>query len=170
MLNYFLGRPGELDLNKGIGLMGNFGSGKSTIFEIFHRFLKTAFPFNENLFRITSIEEIISEMKSQNFLDSVYLYNLKDNESGVGVPNPIHILINEFGYKYDAKSYGTDVNEYVDMFLMKRYDIFQTYGKLVHITTNCDIDDMKQLFHERIIDRLKEMFKMIALKGNSRRK
>lgn len=167
LLNYFLGCPGNLDLNKGIALIGDFGVGKSTIMQIFHIFLKNYFPFTENLFRISSIEEIISEMGTKNFMNSILLNNPKSNSDSSFTYKPIHLLINEFGHKYDAKNYGTDVNELIDIFLMKRYDIFQHKGKLLHITSNYDVDDMKEIFHERIIDRFKDMFNIIILKGKS---
>lgn len=169
LLDYFMGLPGIYDLNKGIAIVGNYGAGKSTIMQIFHTFLKTEFPFNPNMFRISSVEEVISEMKSGD-IASVLLYNHKDNVSGVKVSRPIHVLINEFGHKYDAKTYGTNVNEHIDMFLMKRYDIFQQEKKLLHITTNYDTKELRSLFHERITDRFKEMFNFIELKGKSWRK
>ena len=56
------------------------------------------------------------------------------------------------------------------MFMMKRYDIFQTYKKLTHITMNLDTDDIKDMFSERLVDRFREMFNIISLTGKSFRK
>ena len=170
LLLYFLGEESEYDLKKGICLTGTYGVGKSSIFNIFHEYLKLNFPFNNNLYRISSIEDLISNSKNEDFLNSLFLLNIKENEVGAKKANPINILINEFGHKYDMKIYGTDVNEFIDMFLMKRYDIFQQYGKLTHITTNFDAKQLKGLFHPKIYDRFKEMLNIIPVTGKSLRK
>ena len=170
LLLYFLGEEGEYDLKKGICLTGSYGTGKSSIFRIFHEYLRTNFPFNKNLFRISSIEDIISDSTNDDFLNSVYLFNCKENEVGSKLYNPKNILINEFGHKYDMKVYGTNVNELIDMFLMKRYDIYQQYGRLTHMTTNFDAKQLNGLFHPKIYDRFKEMINIIPLNGKSHRK
>lgn len=168
---YFHGDPDtKLDLNKGIALVGTFGVGKSTIFQNLHTFLCEAYPFNSNLFRISSIEELIDDIREKGWTDRVFCLNHKEAARGGLEFKPIHLLINEFGHKYQAKVYGTDVNELLDMFIMKRYDIFQQYGKLLHVTTNHDIQSLQKTFPPRIIDRFKEMFSIIELKGKSFRK
>lgn len=167
---YFMGRDGNLDLKKGIAITGVYGVGKSTVFQIFHNFLKKYFPFNDNLFRISSIEEVIGLSQEKDFMQSVILYNSKNNINGIPQPKPVHVLINEFGHKYDIKNWGTNVNETIDLFLMKRYDIFQQRNKLLHVTTNYDTDNFKEMFDPRIVDRFKEMFNIIELKGKSFRK
>lgn len=168
---YFVGNyESKYDLNKGIALIGIYGVGKSTIFRNFHSFLCQAFPFNANLFRISSIEELIDELQEKGWTERVYCMNQKEAARGGLEFKPIHLLINEFGHKYEAKAYGTDVNELLDMFLMKRYDIFQSYGKVLHITSNHDLESLQKNFHPRILDRFREMFNIVELKGKSFRK
>jgi hypothetical protein len=171
MFLYFIGDPKVEEtgysLNKSIALIGPYGVGKSTIFRIIHRWLEAMQLKNPNSFRISSTEEIINLFQARDWLNDVLVLNVNENISGVSVPGPIHILINEFAYQYDIKHYGTDVKQFVEMFMMKRYDIFQEYGKLTHITMNFGIDELKKNFSPRLFDRFREMFNMIELKGSS---
>jgi len=160
----------KFSLNKSIALIGSYGVGKSTIFRIIHRWLEAMQLKNPNSFRISSTEEVINLFQSKDWLHDVLVLNVNENISGVSVPGPIHILINEFAYHYDVKHFGTDVREFIEMFMMKRYDIFQEHGKLTHVTMNFGINELKKNFSARLSDRFREMFNMIELKGSSFRK
>jgi DNA replication protein DnaC len=166
LIYYFNGFEGEYDLSKGIALTGTFGAGKTTLFEIMKEYMKVVSNPNPNLFMTTSTEDIIYQMNRQDFLYSPVLLNLKSDN----IKKPINILINEFGFMYQGKTYGTQNIELLEMFIMKRYDIFQNYGKLTHVTMNFGTDDLKKIFSPRIIDRYKEMFNIIELTGKSYRK
>lgn len=171
---YFIGDPEVeklgLSLDKSIALIGTYGVGKSMIFQIVHRWLEAMQLRNPNSFRISCTEDIINLMQKQDWADDVLVMNTTENMHGVKVPSPIHVLINEFAYQYEVKSYGTAVNEFIEMFLMKRYDIFQQHGKLTHVTMNFDIDSLKSNFSARLFDRFREMFNMIPVSGKSFRK
>ena len=170
LFNYFHGLEGKLDLNKGVALVGVYGVGKSTIFNIWHEYLRKYYPFCPNLFIISSVEDINSDVSKEGYLDRKLVYNIKSNSNGAKFKDPKHLLINEFGHSYNIKSFGTDINELFESFLMKRYDIFQQQNKVTHITTNYGTDDLKKNFSEKLIDRFKEMFNIIELKGESFRK
>jgi len=170
LFDYFHGIPGELDLNKGNAIIGNYGVGKSTAARLFHKYLATVFPFNQNMFIISSVEDLLAELSDKNWIEGKLTYNMMENTRGGFEMKPRHVLINEFGFKYDIKNYGSDVNELIDAWLMKRYDIFQQYGKVIHITTNFGTTELKNSFHPKLVDRFREMFNFIELKGNSLRK
>lgn len=170
LANYFYGIEHNLDLNKGIALIGTYGVGKSTIFNIWHDHLRINHSFCENLFIKSSLEEILDDISEQGFMNRKFVYNVKDDVFGIKKSDPKHILINEFGYKYDIKTYGTDINELFESFMMKRYDIFQQNRKLTHITSNFGTKEFENNFHPRLVDRFKEMFNIIELKGESFRK
>jgi DNA replication protein DnaC len=165
---YFHGQ-GQLDQNKGIALTGTYGVGKSTIFRVFHEYLRTKYPFNSNLFIIISIEDLISELNENDWVNKKYTNNNKEDMRGGKYNDPRHILVNEFGFQYNIKSFGTDVNELIEAWLMKRYDIFQQQKKLVHITTNFSKKELESKFHPKIVDRFKEMFNFIEYNGKSMR-
>lgn len=167
MFDYF---HGKLDTRKGIALFGNFGAGKTTAFKVFHTYLKTRYPFTSNLFVISSIEDLISELNNQNWIDRVLTNNKKTDPRGGSYNDPKHVLINEFGFRYNIKNYGTDVNELIEAWIMKRYDIFQQFGKVVHITSNFNAKELEEKFHTKIVDRFREMFEVKEFKGESLRK
>ena len=170
LANYFYGIKHSLDLDKGIALMGVYGVGKSTIFNIWHDHLRFNHPFCDNLFINASLEEILDDISEHGYINRKFVNNVTETSCGSKNINPRHILINEFGQRYDIKTYGTDINQLFESFMMKRYDIFQQRKKLTHITTNFGADELENLFHPKLIDRFKEMFNIIELKGESFRK
>jgi len=158
---YFLGLEGNLNLNKGIYLSGEYGVGKSTLMKCFRQWLADWWPFNGNGFMVTSIEEIIESYKKENNLNK---FTNCINEDGFN--NPRHLLINEFGKKIDEKIYGTEAKHIINNLMMIRYDIFQNQGKLTHITSN----SMPYNDDKALNDRYVEMFNLIIIDGKSFRK
>lgn len=170
LIHYFAGLEKEYNLNKSIALTGTYGVGKSRLMRIFQNYIRKTKQFNHpNIFRIISIEDVIQGMTSDEPINSEILYNCN---TSVDRPakKPANLLINEFGYQYGGKSFGTEYKELIEMFLMKRYDIFQEYGKMTHVTMNFDTEDLAGVFPPKIIDRFKEMFNIIPLDGKSFRK
>lgn len=173
---YFIGDPDVeqygISLNKSIALTGTWGVSKTKTFTIIHRWLEAMQFRNPNSFRITCTEDIINLMQKPDWVNDVLVMNPRENSYGHGVPvpSPVHILINEFAYQYDVKSFGTNIKEFIEMFMMKRYDIFQQYGKLTHVTMNYGTDELKANFSPRLYDRFREMFNIIKVEGTSFRK
>jgi DNA replication protein DnaC len=167
---YFHGQQGALDLNKGVALVGEFGLGKTTAFKVFHEYLKTYYPFNPNLFVVSSVEDLMNELNSSEWVNKKLTYNIDQSARGGNFKNPRHVLINEFGYMYAIKNYGTDVNQLIEAWIMKRYDIFQEFRKVTHITSNFSRMEISKNFHPKVVDRFKEMFNIITLEGKSLRK
>jgi len=167
LICYFNGNdyPGY-DLNKGIMLTGLYGSGKTTIMETMQKYLCHIRPFNKNVFRNTSTDEIYTHLKN-NDDTQVFTYNYRTAIVAGKEPKPLHICINEFGQKFRSKHYGSDVGEYFERFLMVRYEIYQQYKKLTHATTNFDTQQLKDVYPPKLIDRFKEMFNFIHLPGKS---
>jgi len=54
--------------------------------------------------------------------------------------------------------------------LLERYSVFTILGKITHITTNLAPNSLKERYGELIADRFREMFNVITLLGDSRRK
>ena len=163
MFYYFLGIDGKPDLNKAILLTGGHGPGKTTLFRVMRNFINQVKPHNENAFVISSIEEIITYGNGIN--ESPLLMNIKND-----IASPVHLLVNEFGHKYKIKTYGSEVDDIVESFFMKRYDIFQQHKKVTHITTNLSKEDLLENYGPVLIDRFKEMFNIVELNCESFRK
>ena len=175
MFHYFNCNVSECDnlglnLNKGIALLGEYGCGKTMLFRLMHKYLAITADTRVNSFKIVSLEDVLKCAGDTNFIDSVYCYNITENEHGVKVRNPIHLLVNEFGARYNIKVFGTDVNELLEMFWMKRYEIYTDYNKLTHITANIDLQDIFKNHSPKVVDRFKEMFQFEKLAGKSFRK
>lgn len=163
----------KFDHRKGIALIGKYGVGKTISFRIVHRMLEkrhAANPYaNTKSFRETSVEDIVTAMKGDDFTDGV-LFKRVETIDGIRIEKPINILINEFGVEYSGKHFGTPISEMVDVFLMKRYEIFQVHGKVTHATMNYSLKELEVKFSPRLLDRFREMFNFIELKGESFRK
>ncbi len=67
-----------------------------------------------------------------------------------------------------VKHYGSDISWFKD-FIESYYLKHTNYSKLI-ITTNCDGDEIERLYGLRVRDRMREMFNVITIKGESRRK
>lgn len=169
LIYYFNGIEGEYDLNKSIAICGTYGVGKTILMKIFQMYMRSMKQIHPNIYRIISIEDVIKYMSEPNALDSELLYNCK-TELDRPVRRPANLMINEFGYKYEGKNFGTEYQELIEMFIMKRYDIFQDYNKLTHVTMNLGTAELEEVFDDKIIDRLIEMFNIIPLGGDSYRK
>lgn len=164
LCKYFLGIEGDLSLNKGIFLVGGYGVGKSTIMMSMRRWLADNWNKDDQLgngFMVTSVEEIIQDYKESKSLDR-WVNNSEDDYR----PGARHLLINEFGLDLKDKIYGVDSIRIINQLMKMRYDLFQNYGKLTHVTSNFDpnSDD------EALMDRYFEMFNVIEIEGESFRK
>jgi DNA replication protein DnaC len=170
MILYFNGDPKiedySISLDKGICLMGNWGIGKTILFNAFRDYMRVLTYGNSNLFTITSMEDIILELQNKGNMNR-FTWNVIELSYGVTQRKPQNIVINEFGVKYDAKHFGSDINELLDSFLMIRYEIFQSQRKLTHVTTNYDWKDISNNYDIRLHDRFKEMFNFIPFPGQT---
>jgi ATPase subunit of ABC transporter with duplicated ATPase domains len=164
----------DLDRRKGLALIGPYGIGKTIAFRIVHRMLEKRYSGdpskNLNTFRQTSIEEIITAMKAEEFRDGILFKRMQTDVGGARISQPLNILINEFGVDYEGKHFGTSYSVMLEQFLIERYDIFQQTGKLTHATMNFSIEDINEKFSPRLRDRFREMFSFVELSGQTFRK
>lgn len=162
---YFLGLESKLDSNRGIYLHGTYGIGKTTLLATIRKWLASdMFPIKGNGFISTSIEEIIDIYKREGNIER-FMLNREDYN-----PGPRHLLINEYGKDIKDKIYGTEVNQIINSLLMRRYEIYQNHTKLTHVTSNFEPSESFGSNDPAIYDRIKEMFNVIELKGESFRK
>lgn len=153
--NYFNG-----SLKKGIMLIGAVGTGKSLLFQVFKKY--TAEILRINSFQYHTGQDIVDNVSIKG-VEYLELYN---HNYG----NPITCYIDDIASRNEViKYYGTDVNV-MEQLLSIRYNIYSKYKKLTHITSNKYPEDFKKIYEERVIDRMKEMFNIIELNGNSFRK
>lgn len=153
-------------LHKNIMLVGEPGTGKTLIMQVFADYLRAT--RNDNQFRNISVTQLMNCQKVNGHIDR-YTFNeagARDGFEGA----PFNVCLNDLGIKTEnQKSYGTLLTQVTDEFLFARYEIYQQQGKRFHITSNLSVRDLKQRFEARIVDRFKS-FNVLELRGPSRRK
>jgi DNA replication protein DnaC len=160
LTKYFIGKNDEDflgDLNKGICLFGDVGTGKTIAMEVFKEFTKS----KPNKFKTHDMKEIARDVQ----------------ENGVKViPEYTRGICcyDDVGYEETAVNFGNKIcifTEIVNIY----YEKFRTKGTVFHITTNLGINTdfgfglLSQKYDKRVIDRLREMMNFIELTGYSKR-
>lgn len=151
---------------KNILLIGEPGTGKTMLMQIFSDYLKAT--DNENYFRNISMTQLMNYYKINGHIDR-YTYNeLADPKSYDG--SPFNVCLNDIGLATEKqKSFGTQMETIIDEFLFARYEIYQQCNKRYHFTSNMTVKEFKSRFEVRLADRFKS-FNVIELRGGSRRK
>lgn len=139
----------KMDLNKGLFIMGSYGTGKTLLMEAFLEL----FNQDEHSKKVTMMEsnEIVGNALANNdFIDSIKMKPL---------------LIDDLGKESKStKSYGSEI-EPIRELLSLRY----RYGGFTCITSNYNLDTISDFYGEHIADRLKEMCNIIIMTGESLR-
>lgn len=152
------------DTRKNLLVVGKPGCGKTLLMQVLSEFikiLKLPFPFIN-----TSMTEVMNYQKVNSHID----YFTFNTEHSKGYQSkPFGICINDLGIGTERqKSFGTELSVVTDELLFARYEIYQQKGIPYHITTNLDLDDFKNRFGDRLLDRFSS-FNVIHLMGGSRR-
>lgn len=140
--------------NKGLLVMGGKGIGKTINFFVYRK-IKHRFSFQP--FKIVSAKEIETQVRIQgeSFLSEL-----------IECPE---LVIDDIGTESQTfKDYGTDRNLIHDI-LMQRYVRFQRGECVTHGTTNLNLELLTKFYDARLIDRMKEMFILQIIKGESKR-
>lgn len=153
-------------LHKNIMLKGSKGVGKSLIMQCFSEYLQHIGSLRAFVNR--SVTEMVNHYTLHSSINS-YTFN----EDSRGVPHPFSICLNDIGLEDGKNHYGTRTADLTDEFLLARNDIWATYDKFGHITTNLDEAQLIKRFNAkdsygRIVDRFKT-YNVIPLLGTSRR-
>ena len=151
-----------MSLNKGILLVGGVGVGKSLIFDIFK--IYTTQVLKNNGFQCHSAHSIIDIL---NIEGKVYYNLFKENRLDENTIKPITCYIDDIASKNEiVKHFGTEYNAIQELISI-RYEVFVRHKKLTHLSTNIFPKQLKEIYGSRIIDRMREMFNIIELKGES---
>lgn len=162
-LDVFPGK--DYKLHKNILLIGNPGTGKTMIMQVFADYLRLT--NNPNRFNNLSITQMTNYYKLHSNIDR-YTYNESGSQEFDG--KPFNLCLNDIGVDLSKhKSYGTDMEAIIDEFLFARYEIFQNHRKRTHLTSNLTAAEFKEKYEERLVDRFKS-YNVLSLTGESRRK
>lgn len=157
----------EYKISKNILLIGEPGTGKTLLMQIFADYLRAT--QNDLAFRNISATQLMNYHKVNGHINK-YTYNEDGKNDAYDGCAPFHICLNDLGLMTEAqKSFGTMLTQITDEFLFARYEIYQQYQKRYHITSNLNVGDLKKRFEGRLMDRFKS-FNIVELRGGSRRK
>lgn len=152
-------------IHKNLLLIGDPGTGKTIIMQIFSDYLQLT--QNPNYFLNMSVTQMMNYYKINGHIDR-YTYN--ELAGGNTDGKPMNVCLNDIGLETEnQKSYGTSLDSVINEFLYARYEIYQQYSIKYHITSNLTVKEFKNRFGNRLVDRFKG-FNVITLTGESRRK
>jgi len=138
-----------VDHKKGIMIVGDIGTGKTLM-------LKTAIKIIEK-HTIKRFKQLHSKEVAE---------AIKEAESGIRSLKKMPMLIDDIGKEQkEAKDYGSAFNPIPDLFAL-RWD----FGSWTFATCNYNFDDLVNFYGRSTVDRMNQMFNIITLKGESRRK
>lgn len=151
---------GKLDLNKGLCLWGNPGTGKSTMLEIVKRFCKYLGLKRCNghtSFRISNAADDVCAAYERKGFEGIEEFVRSDAQA-----------FDEVGAEtIPTGHYGTNSNV-MQRILQSRYD--KRFTSLTHMTTNLSKQGIVKTYGDRVWDRCKEMFNFIEFSGKTLRK
>lgn len=133
-------------LNKGILLIGNMGSGKTQILDIFKQLKWQSFS------RCT-VYDVVEAFE-------------KNGEKGLDIFFRGNRFFDELGAERQAAFYGTK-EDVLTRILEKRYSSFRDLGLKTHVTTNLSQKQIANRYGQRLEGRILEMFNIIYLGGST---
>lgn len=138
----------EASLNKGLLLIGNTGSGKTTVLDIFK-------ALKWQGFRKFSTKDVVKDFGSS-------------GEEGIKTYFKGNIYFDDLGAELEAMHYGKR-EELGARLLEERYTLFTDLGTKTHATSNLSHKQLTDKYGFRLEGRILEMFNIIYLgkKGNS---
>lgn len=163
--NWVWGRQGVLDPSKGLLLWGDLGVGKSVLLRGLQKYEgkinRMCFGYNNSKlgFKFTSATEI-ALLYAEKGMDGISRFTDRERMGD--------LAIDEVGKEpTDAKHYGTGINV-IQIILQLRYEVRREF--ITHMTTNLDPNtQFSGIYGDYIADRVKELFNVIEIKGETRR-
>ncbi len=153
-------------VHKNLFLVGDPGTGKTMIMQVFAEYLKHLNM--NNRFYNTSLTEMLNYQKIHNHIDR-FTYNELEKGGKMFEGSPVAVCLNDIGLATEKqKSYGTSLETILDEFLFARYEIYQNRMINYHLTSNLSVQQCQERFEGRLMDRFKT-FNVIPLTGSSRR-
>lgn len=147
---YFSGSPeferGGLRLEKGLMIMGNVGSGKTTLMRLFSQVV----PFH--MMYVGNICDNVRK-DGQEELDKIKARAFDE------------ICFDDFGSESKIKHYGSNYDVMYDIVVRRCYHYVHHRTK-THFTTNMTLDEIRDIYDARIESRINELCNIIVIGGN----
>lgn len=140
----------NIDLNKGILLIGPVGCGKTSLLTLMNEFtwLHLCYP-------VLSTRIIAAEYHKEGF-EVIHRYGRRQKV----------ICLDDLGVEQNVKHYGNECNTVAEI-LLHRYDMHVNYGLVTHATTNLNANELEKIYGNRVRSRLRSMFNLISFPESS---
>lgn len=143
---YFSNVPyGKFNLNKGIFLAGNTGSGKTMMMRLFSQVVPFGFYYVDNICDNVRRDgqEPLDKIKNRSFDE---------------------LCFDDFGSEGKITHYGSNYNVMYDI-VVRRCQDFVHHKTKTHFTSNMTMQNIRELYDLRIESRLHEMCNIVVLGG-----
>lgn len=164
LIQYF-NNCGTLDSSKGLFICGSVGVGKSYSLQIMQKIYQN--------FKFVHTRHVVRDyIESGVGVINIYGKNsFEKNQFGANkMDKPITICFDDLGLEEtNAKVYGNQANVIGEV-LLDRYDLFVSHGMKTFCTSNIAPNKIKEIYGERLADRMVEMMNIITITGESLRK
>lgn len=159
MYKYFTNDPtGKYDLNKGLMLQGNVGSGKSKFMELF--------KFNQKSSYMIKSARIISDEYSEKETGGAQIIKKYSNiiqSTAIDLTygqKEIGLCIDDIGTENESMHMGTRLDS-IQNIILNRYDRLDYLIGKTHFTTNLTPSELEKKYGLRFRSRLNEMFNQV---------
>lgn len=160
LVKYFINdESGAYDLRKGILLTGDVGTGKTLLLANIATFLQMV--QSEKAFKVGVCNDIVDQLMAQSYKSKSGI-NLKKYYSG-------HWCFDDLGDEPAKFQHYGNIIRPMDRILSERYKAFENGWCLTHGTTNLNAQELNEYYGKRVYDRIKKMFNVVLLGGESRR-
>lgn len=149
---------------KGIFLYGNFGVGKTWMMKLFCRNQRQCYNINN----AKEIADAYRSLGEDILFDYVEITKAAVDDPSVFYQKGIGLYVDDIGTEDLKNDYGNKKNVIGDLIEMKY--LKETCGIFFHASTNLTSVQLKQYYGERITSRMKQIFNIIELPGEDRRK
>lgn len=166
LFDYFTYQVGtELNFKKGLIVIGNVGTGKTTLMNIFADFVGNTLTDTDYLKKRNLFFQIIT---ARDIDRNVSKGNIKYYESLID--KRLNLCIDDLGLeRRETNSYGNK-NNIIEDLILDRYELWHKHGIKTHYTTNLNLDAIKRIYSERTFSRLTQMTNAIIWQGSDFRK
>ena len=135
----------NLDLDKGILLLGPIGCGKTSLMKVFNHLTH---DYKKYIVRPT--REVTAEFIQDGFqVIPKYGKNFKG------------YCFDDLGVEQSMKHFGNECNVMGEI-LLSRYDLMKSAKRITHATTNLNANELEKIYGNRVRSRLREMFNLIS--------
>jgi DNA replication protein DnaC len=143
----------NLDLKKGIMLLGPVGCGKTSIMSLIRYFQ------NDNVSHtLKPCREIVFEFFSKGFETIARYGKLFHRIEGSSFPKTY--CFDDLGFEKKVIYYGNECDVMKEI-ILSRYDLFESIGMITHFTTNLSLEELEIRYGESVMSRLEAMVNFV---------